>query len=60
MASIAKKSPTKKTESIENLLDKKRWTEVRKRMKRISSPERVGEILYHGIDDPDIPDDTVS
>jgi hypothetical protein len=42
---------------IEELLTKGRWAEARKRLKRIESPTRVGELLFYGADDPNVPDD---
>ena len=46
-----------KTVSIEELLTQHRWVEIRKRLKRIASPTRIGELLYFAADRPGIPDD---
>lgn len=43
--------------SIEELLTEKRWEDVRQRLKRITSPTRLGELLFYSADDPDVPDD---
>jgi len=43
--------------SIEKLLTDKRWEDVRQRLKRITSPTRLGELLFDSADDPDVPDD---
>jgi len=43
--------------SIEELLKGKHWEVIRKRLKRIASPKRIGELLFYSADDPDIPDD---
>ncbi len=42
---------------IEALLKQQCWEDARKRLKRIESPKRIGELLYHSADDPHVPDD---
>lgn len=42
---------------IEGLIDQQDWDEVRKRLKRTSSPKRIGALLYHASDNPSVPDD---
>jgi hypothetical protein len=43
--------------SIKHLLTQGEWAKVRKRLERIKSPKRIGEILYHSAAMPAVPDD---
>ena len=46
--------------TIESLLDdeqQQEWDTVRKRLRHISNPKRIGDLLYHACDKPTIPDD---
>lgn len=43
--------------TIEQLMDQEKWADVRKRLARISSPKRVGELLFHSADNPSVPED---
>jgi hypothetical protein len=42
---------------LETLIQDKKWTEIRKRLKRVASPKRIGSLLHYTADNPDVPDD---
>ena len=50
-----KKSSKKPAITIETLIREQNWQEVRKRLKRVSSADRVGEILFDCVDNPQVP-----
>ena len=48
---------SRKNKTIESLLDDKQWDTAQKRLEGIKSPKRIGRVLFHAIDDPNVPDD---
>jgi len=47
-------------DSVADFLDEERWDKVRKRLKRLGrSPRRIGQLIYHVADKPNVPSDII-